>query len=1828
MKDFASLHSHSSYSQLDGASKIPELVSRAKELNMSSLGISDHGQLNGLIDFYKECKKQEIKPILGIEAYFTDDRLLKETVKQEGRNGEIDGSDKRYYHLSVYAQDNDGYNNLLKLSSDAFIEGYHYKPRADYSTLERFSKGLIVGSGCLGGPVLQPLLHGNVEAATRVAQRIQDIMGRDSFYIELMRHGLPEQARTNPQLIDIAKRIGAPIFATQDSHYTHKEDSHSHDSLLCQPPGTMVDVVEKGSSKGMPKGAWNPRKVTQKCIEDIVVGDRVASWKSIERRGKLVLDGNLVTKIGSRFYNDDMITVTTPSGASSSYTKDHICVARTDQDLTKGNFVVYLMRKGNSYRIGMTQYRKTYSSNTIGPVVRTKENNAEDVWILDVFQTRHEAAEEEQYLSWQYGIPTWSFPGQKKKEHEPRTPYYASLWDRVGDLSKPAKECLLAHGKMIEYPFFSQSEVRYNQRRPMTIRACNLEEGMHVCEPGQMNHDRVDTNDGSDAWQPISITRASYSGTVYSMDVDENHTYIADGIVTHNCCQTGSKLADENRFRFHGHEYYLKSPDQMYELFSDLPEACDNTLAIAEKCNVEIDFDTLHLPHFPIPEGYIDDVDYLADLTLKGIQKRYPNITDEVWDRVAYELSVIQSMGLASYFLICWDIIKFAKSQGILTGPGRGSSAGSIVCYALGVTKVDPLEYGLIFERFINPERIALADVDLDLASWGRDALINYTREKYGEEFVAQIVTFTRIKARTAVRDAARVLDLPPSLGDRVAKAMPPLIMGVDTPLSACFEYDPKFDAGYKNAQGLRDMYEKEPDIKRIVDIGLGLEGLVRGDGIHAAAVVIGDRPLNELVPLQRRREKGGELGPIVTQWEKNTIEELGLLKMDYLGLSNLDVITDCLKHMGKSLDYLDDIPMNDPAVFETLRRGEGVGLFQIESLPMRQLLVKLGPRNIDDISAVLALYRPGPMAANMHNDYADRRNDRQRVTYFHKDAEPILGKTQGLCVFQDTQVLTTSGPVAIKDIRVGDIVIGENSKSGRVVKHLKTGKKKMLRVSLSNGRQILCSEDHKFLTPDGYVEAKSIDGHLVATLSKEIEHGNVSDKDGAVILAGLIADGSLNGPTPVYTKNDPATRTHFLNAVKSRFPSIGPSVNFGTRAWVSHLGQKDRGLNGYHGENELTSWLRSLGIYGKKSQTKFIPSYVFKLDRESKLAFLGFYLSGDGHINLSGNTITYRTISEGIANGLHDLLVGFGIYSKVARDSAAFTVFIQDGKKFNELILPYVIGPKRLRQASLLSHRGFAPNILRQQWLDSGIGQREWAEKAGVARCSLNGNQKEYISRLIAERLGWESEHYWIMATVTGAGSGDMYDIEVEGTHSFVAESAVVHNCIFQEEVMEIARKFAGYSFPEADNLRKIMGKKLPEKMALEKNKFIQGCADTGYPELGEKLFDLIEAFASYAFNKSHSVGYSFITYWTAYLKTHYPREYMAALCTGVMDDLDKTAVYLNEVRRMGLKVYPPDINLSRTEYTIEEDGIRIGLHTLKNVGEALTIKIIEEREKKTYSSLYDFALRVNPNSQAFKSLAYSGALDAFGTRQGIGSVVDEILKSARSEAKKGNQESLFSAESIVDFKVPETEFQWHLLLNMEKETLGLYVSGHPLTDYPESRTNVTVDDIRNTLDEKSHKVLVIVNQIELKYTKKQEIMAIVNIEDQTGSIEVVMFPKQYAAAKDFLREGSVAHFWVRPGTDYRDQRNYIVGNVEPVQSKVAEATDQKFGIFLPKGFNSDPTKMARLKGIFLEHHGNVPVDVYISRSTVIKLDNTYLVDPTSSLKKAITDLFKQKEK
>ncbi len=697
---------------LDGAARLDELVRKAVEDGQPALGITDHGNMYGVIDFYKECRKQGIKPIIGTEAYMAHDHRTERIArrgKMDDNGGTDEGGRKQYYHLTLLAENNEGYRNLIKLSSLAFLEGYHYKPRIDWELLERHAKGLIATTGCLGGHVLQSLLNGDEKGAVQKAGRLQEIFGKDNLFVELQNHGIADQLRTNPKLVEIANKIGAPLLATNDSHYVNQADHEAHDALLC--------------------------------------------------------------------------------------------------------------------------------------------------------------------------------------------------------------------------------------------------------------------------------------------------------------VQTGALMHDHDRFKFEGTEHYLKSAEEMRYLWRELPTSCDNTLWIAERSNVEIELGSHKLPVFPVPEEFSDDAAYLAHLTWRGAEMRWgKDLPQDVVERVSFELGVINQMGFSSYFLIVWDLIKHAKDSGIRVGPGRGSAAGCAVAYCLRITELDPLKYDLLFERFLNPDRVSMPDIDMDFDSRYRDHMIRYAAEKYGRDHVAQIITFATIKARNAVRDAARVLGHEYAVGDSIAKLMPPLIQGRDTPLAACLEYDAKYADGFREAQGLRDLVGRDEVAAKVVEVARGLEGLKRSDGIHAAAVVITPEPLTEYLPIQRKPvgDLKADEAPIVTQYEMHAVEDLGLLKMDFLGLRNLDVITDTVEMIRRQRDPgfdIDSVPLDDPATFELLGRGDTIGVFQLESAPMRALLKSMRPTSFEDVSAVLALYRPGPMSANMHNDYADYKNNRKTPEYFHPEARELLNDTFGLMVYQESMM-------------------------------------------------------------------------------------------------------------------------------------------------------------------------------------------------------------------------------------------------------------------------------------------------------------------------------------------------------------------------------------------------------------------------------------------------------------------------------------------------------------------------------------------------------------------------------------------------------------------------------------------------------------------------------------------------------------------------------------------------------------------------------------------------------------------------------------------------------
>ena len=678
---FVHLHAHSEYSMLDGASRVGEMFEAAAAADMPACAITDHGVMYGALEFYKSGMASGVKPILGMEGYLfaPGDRREKPPQKENG---------EKTFHLTLLASDDTGYKNLIKLSSKAWLEGFHYYPRSDHEILAEHSDGLICLSGCLSAEIPKLIVAGDLAGARRKVAQYREVFG-DRFYLELQDHGIAVQRSLNDELVAIGREMGIPWVATNDSHYTHKEDAAGHEVLLC--------------------------------------------------------------------------------------------------------------------------------------------------------------------------------------------------------------------------------------------------------------------------------------------------------------INTGSELSDPNRFKFDSDAFYLKSPEEMERAFARWPGACATTLEVADRCNVTISLGNFILPHYDVPPGKTLD-GYLGELVEDGLRKRYPEVTPEIAERARYELKVIGDMKFPEYFLVVQDFVNWAKRQGIRVGPGRGSAAGSIVSYALGITELDPLRYDLMFERFLNPERIAMPDIDIDFDERKRGDVIRYVSEKYGYDHVAQIVTYGTIKGKQAIRDAARVLGLPYADGDRLCKMYPALIMGRDSGLRSALETSPE----------LRDAYATGGAAKEIIDTALKVENLKRSAGIHAAGVVIGRDPLVEHLPLKR-----GEHGEVVTQFDMKGVEELGLLKMDFLGLRNLTVIDVTRENVrankGIEID-VDDLDLADPKVYEMLRRGDSDGVFQLESDGMRRLLAQLKPDRFEQIMALIALYRPGPMAEIPA--YIERKNDPNKVSYHHPAIEDITRETYGVLVYQEQIVL------------------------------------------------------------------------------------------------------------------------------------------------------------------------------------------------------------------------------------------------------------------------------------------------------------------------------------------------------------------------------------------------------------------------------------------------------------------------------------------------------------------------------------------------------------------------------------------------------------------------------------------------------------------------------------------------------------------------------------------------------------------------------------------------------------------------------------------------------
>ena len=1045
MSQFVHLHLHTDYSMLDGACDVEKLVQCVKELGMPAVAMTDHGNIFGAVNFVNAAHKVGVKPIVGCELYI---------CKKQDHNIERTPPDgDTYNHLLVLAENEEGYRNLIKITSEASLHGFYYKPRVSKKFLAEHSRGLIGLSGCLKGEVAERLMEGNYEAASEAAGSYRDIFGKENFYLEIQDQGLEMEHRIHPDLFRLEKDLGLPLVATNDSHYLCENDAHAQDVMIC--------------------------------------------------------------------------------------------------------------------------------------------------------------------------------------------------------------------------------------------------------------------------------------------------------------IQTGKSIQDTNRMKFDGTQFYVKSHEEMARVFKDAPDVLSRTLAIAERCNMRLEKISNPFPHFDVPPGFTLDT-YFEHVTREGFARRLELLRElelagrlkhsiaEYEQRLARELAIIQQMNFSGYFLIVWDFIRYAKEHNIPVGPGRGSAAGSLVSHSLGITDLDPLQHELLFERFLNPERVSMPDIDIDFCMNRRGEVIDYVTRKYGRDNVAQIITFGSMAARAAIKDVGRAMDMPYSDVDRIAKMVPN-------------QLNIKLEQAVHDSPQLQEAYEKDSQIRQLIDTAKKLEGLVRNAGVHAAGVVIAPRPLTDLVPLHKTKND-----EIVTAFDMLAIEKLGLLKMDFLGLTTLTILDDTLKLIAQTRGEkikLEGIALEDKETYEKVfHKGLTSGVFQFESHGMRDVLRRYQPNSIEDLTALNALYRPGPIQGGMIDDFIDRKHGRKKIEYELPELKEILEETLGVIVYQ--------------------------------------------------------------------------------------------------------------------------------------------------------------------------------------------------------------------------------------------------------------------------------------------------------------------------------------------------------------------------------------------EQVIQIANRMAGYSLGEADLLRRAMGKKKPEEMAKQRERFVEGAVQRGFPQKKiEKIFDLMAQFAGYGFNKSHSAAYALLAYHTAYLKTHYPMEFMAALLTSVTGNTDDVVKYINECRETGIGVEPPDINVSDANFTPHGNAIRFGLAAVRNVGHNAIDSIISgRRELGRYRSLFEFCEKVDLrllNKRVLESLIKSGAMDSLGRRAQLMTVIDRAIERAQKVQRdvESGQHGLFGV-----FQEEETQNRndqlpnvpdWdeHTRLAAEKEILGFFITGHPLGRYLDKLTDfhaLSTEEMAGMKSSTGKDEICaggIITTVRVVKSKRGDFYAQGTLEDMSGSIEMLVFPEAYKRLQDKVR-------------------------------------------------------------------------------------------------------------
>ena len=1113
---FVHLHLHSDYSLLDGACDVEKLVDRVHELGMPAVAMTDHGNIFGAVHFVNASHKVGVKPIVGCELYICkkDDHVITRTPP--------DGD--TYNHLLVLAENEEGYRNLVKITSEASLHGFYYKPRVSKKFLAEHSRGLIGLSGCLKGEVAERLMEGNYDAARSAAGFYRDLFGKENFFLEIQDQGLEMEHRIRSGLFQLEKDLALPMVATNDSHYLCEDDAHAQDVMLC--------------------------------------------------------------------------------------------------------------------------------------------------------------------------------------------------------------------------------------------------------------------------------------------------------------IQTGKSIQETNRMKFEGTQFYVKNGDEMLRVFKDAPQVLSRTLEIAERCNLRLEKVPSPFPHFDVPDGFTLD-SYFEHITRQGFLRRMESLRTlaansrlkhslaDYEQRLARELGIIQQMKFSGYFLIVWDFIRYARERGIPVGPGRGSAAGALVAYSLGITDIDPLQHELLFERFLNPERISMPDIDIDFCMNRRGEVIEYVTHKYGRENVAQIITFGTMAAKAAIKDVGRAMDMPYSDVDRIAKMVP-------TTLNI------KLDDALTESAALQEAYQKDPQVRQLLDTARKLEGLVRNSGVHAAGVVISPRPLIELVPLHKTKND-----EIVTAFDMVAIEKMGLLKMDFLGLTTLTILDDTLKliaQKGTNLK-LDDIPLEDPETYaKVFHKGLTSGVFQFESHGMRDVLRRYQPNSIEDLTALNALYRPGPIQGGMIDDFIERKHGRRKIEYELPELKEILQET--------------------------------------------------------------------------------------------------------------------------------------------------------------------------------------LGVF------------------------------------------------------------------------------------------------------------------------------------------------------------------------------------------------------VYQEQVMQAANKLAGYSLGQADLLRRAMGKKNAEEMAKQREGFVQGATQRAFPPKKiEKIFDLMAQFAGYGFNKSHSAAYALLAYHTAYLKTHHPVDFMAALLTSVTGSTDDVVKYINECREMGIAVEPPDINVSDANFTPHGQAIRFGLAAVKNVGGNAIESIVAGRKKlgRNFKSFYEFCEEVDLrllNKRVLESLIKSGAMDGFGRRAQLMQALDAAIEQAQKAQRdaESGQHGLFgvfadeTAQQASDALPNTPDWDEHTRLAAEKEILGFFITGHPMEKYKEKLADLnalSTEEIagmkKSTAKDENITTAGLISGLRVAKSRRGELWAQAALEDMSGKVELLIFPEAYRKLAERVKlEVPVL---IRGGVRIEEGANpKITANEIIALDEARVPLPKALRIRIPLGSASDST-VDELYALFNERKGDAKV-------------------------------------